>query len=285
VRLNLLPLALALAAACPPLMAQSTPSANSQPLPQTTVNPRANATVRYRDRGKLLPPKPFSVVAVGGGVSAMGVNMQAAVNVNRFINLRGVGNYFNYTVNSISTNGFNASGKFNFATAGASVDFYPFPSHGFRISPGALFLNNNTVTANVVASGGTSFTLNNDTYYSSASNPVTGVAGLKLNGNNPAFTATVGWGNMIPRYGGRHWSFPFEIGAAFIGAPPVSLALTSGQVCTNSQGTVGCQNVSSDPMLNADIQAEVVKLKNDVNPFQYYPILSFGVAYNFHIRH
>lgn len=282
---NLLTLTLALCGACTTMMAQTTPSAGDLPLPQTTVNPKANATVLYKSREKLGPPKPFSVIALGAGVSTMGINMQAAVNVNRYMNVRGVGNFFNYTVNNINTNGFNVTGKFDFASAGASVDFYPFPSHGLRISPGVLFLNDNNVSATVVAAGGTKFTLNNNTYYSSASNPVTGVASLGLNGTKPAFTATLGWGNMIPRYGGGHWSFPFELGAAFIGQPPVGLALTSGQVCTNPAGTIGCQNVTTDPTLQADLQAQVVKLKNDVNPFQYYPIISFGVGYNFHIRH
>ena len=88
---------------------------------------------------------PFSHLAFGGGISPLGINLQAAVNVNRYMNLRGVGNFFNYSVNNISTNGLNINGKLNFATAGASVDFYPFPNHGFRLSPGALFYNQNAM--------------------------------------------------------------------------------------------------------------------------------------------
>jgi len=222
-------------------------------------------------------------MAIGGGVSAMGINMQVAVIANRYMNLRGVGNFLNYTVNNISVNGFEASTKLNFATGGASVDFYPFPNHGFRISPGAMFYNQNNVAATVTASGGTSFDLDEYTYYSSQKNPVTGTAGIALNKSNPAFTMTTGWGNMIPRRGG-HWSFPFEFGAAFMGAPTVNMTLTSGQVCQDPAGTINCINVVGNSQLNSNLTAQVIKYQNDVNPYKYYPIVSMGVSYSFHLH-
>ena len=67
------------------------------------------------------------------------------------MNLRGTGNFFNYTLSNIDTNGFNLGGKLNFASAGASLDYYPFPSHGLRLSPGMLFYNNNQITASATA--------------------------------------------------------------------------------------------------------------------------------------
>jgi hypothetical protein len=213
----------------------------------------------------------------------MGINMQAAVIANRYMNIRGVGNFFNYSLNNLNVSGMNVSGKLNFATAGTSVDFYPFPSHGFRVSPGVMFYNQNQVTAAVVAPGGTSFKLDDTTYYSSQAQPVTGSASVILNKQNPAFTMTTGWGNMIPRRGG-HWSFPFEIGAAFIGAPTVNMALTSGQVCTDPAGTINCANVVGDSQVTTSLQAQVAKYQNDVNPFKIYPIVSTGVAFSIGLR-
>jgi hypothetical protein len=225
--------------------------------------------------------RPFSRLAVGGGISTQGINLQAAVNANRYINLRGVGNVFNYTVSNISTNGLNINGKLNFATAGASVDLYPFPNHGFRLSPGALFYNQNNVSADITVAGGTSFTLNDVTYYASSTNPIKGNGGLGLNARNPAFSMTTGWGNMIPRRGG-HWSFPFEAGVVFSGAPTLNMVLTSGQAC-NAQG-LNCVNVATDSNVQSNLQAQLTKYRDDVKPFQYYPILSFGVAYSFKLR-
>ncbi len=212
----------------------------------------------------------------------MGVNMQMAVIANRHMNLRGTGNFFNYSIDNISTNGFKASGTLNFASAGASVDFYPFPNHGLRVSPGVMFLNRNQVSATVIAPGGTSFTLDDYTYYSSQSSPVTGMASLGLHTQNPAFTITTGWGNMIPRRGG-HLSFPFEIGAAFIGSPSLNMALTSGQVCADQAGTIGCIDVVGNSQIQSNLQAQRAKYQNDVNPFRFYPIFSTGVAYSFNL--
>ncbi len=107
--------------------------------------------------------------------------------------------------------------------------------------------------------GGTSFTLNNQTFYSANANaatgatPVNGSATLGLNTNKPAFTITTGWGNMIPRKGG-HWSFPFETGVAFIGAPTVNVTL-AGWVCED-QAQTECTSLSSTTNPIASLRAK-----------------------------
>lgn len=226
-------------------------------------------------------PKPFSQFAIGGGVGVMGVNLQAATNLNRFMNLRGVGNVFNYNVTNISTNGFNVDAKLNLATAGASVDFFPFPRHGLRFSPGVLFYNQNAASATFTVQDGTSFTLDDYTFYSSKTNPVQGTGTFGLHTQNPAFTMTTGYGNIIPRKGG-HLSFPLELGVAMIGKPAVNIALTKGQVC-DAQGLF-CVDIATDATAQADLQRQVDKYKSDFDPLRTFPIFTFGVAYNFHLR-
>jgi len=228
-------------------------------------------------------PTPFSRLAVGGGFSTLGGNMQVAVIANRYINLRGTGNFFNYSLSNVSLHGLNASGTVNLATAGASVDLYPFPNHGLRFSPGVMFYNHNQVSSTLVAPGGTSFSLDGYTYYSSQSDPVTGTAGIGLHTQNPAFTMTTGWGNMIPRRGG-HFSFPLEVGAALIGSPSVNMALVSGQVCQDPQGTIGCMDVVGNQQIESNLQAQQAKYQSDLNPFRFYPIFTAGVAYSFNLR-
>ena len=259
------------------LFTQPTPLPAQQPALSASTSSLTSLATKSRQMNN----GPLSHVAFGGGVSPLGVNLQAAINLNRYMNFRGVGNVFNYSVNNIKTNGLNLNGKLNFATAGASLDFYPFPNHGFRLSPGGLFYNQNAVNADVTVSGGTSFSLNGVTYYASSSDPIKGNGGLGLNARNPAFSMTAGWGNMIPRRGG-HWSFPFEIGAAFVGAPSINMALTSGQAC-DAQGQ-NCVYVATDPSVQANLQAQLQKYKNDVSPFQYYPVVNFGAAYSFRLR-
>lgn len=224
---------------------------------------------------------PFSRFAVSAGVSPLGINLQMATNLNRYMNLRGTGSILSLTENNISTNGFNVDAKLNLSSAGTSVDFYPFPAHGLRFTPGVLFYNTNGATGTFTAQGGTSFDLNGYSYYASSSNPVEGKGTVGLHSRNPALTLTTGWGNMIPRRGG-HFSFPFELGVAFVGAPTVSVALTSGQVC-DAQGQ-NCVSVVTDPDVKTNLLAQVAKYKNDLDPLKTYPIASFGVAYSFGVR-
>lgn len=279
-------LALASLAAPAMLMAQSSTSYSNLDTMQSSPPRADNQPVSHVNTSHLKTSpksvKPLSRIALSGGVSAMGVNMQAATNLNRYLNVRGTGNYFNYTVNNISTNGFNVNAKLNFATAGASLDLYPFPNHGFRLSPGALFYNQNLVSANVSVANGTRLTLGNQAYYSLPSNPITGTGSVALNTQNPAFTITTGWGNMIPRNGG-HWSFPFEIGAAIVDTPTIKLSII-GTGCGDPTIPATCVNMATNATAQQNLAAQITKYQNDLEPLKVYPILSFGIAYNFRIR-
>lgn len=260
------------------------PSSSSSASSSSVAPPGGSAaSVSTAPKANDISPAPFSRLGFTAGIGAGGIDLQAATNMNRYMNLRGVGNVFNYTVSNVNTNGMTLNGKLNLASAGVSVDLYPFPYHGLRFSPGVLFYNQNSANASVTVSGGTSFKLDGIEYYSSSAAPVQGSGALGLNKQNPAFTMTAGWGNLISRRGG-HFSIPFEIGAAFVGTPNLNLTLTSGQVCSDPQGTQNCQDVATDATLQSSLQAQIVKYQNDLNPLKVYPIFSIGIGYNFKIR-
>jgi hypothetical protein len=271
-----------LAAPCA-LLAQSTsipyPIQESAPSGSHSVAQKTEST--HKIKREAVAPQPLSRIALGAGVSPLGVNMMVATNLCKYLNVRGTGNLFKYTINDISTNGFDVDAKLDFASAGVSLDFYPFPNHGLRFSPGVLFRNTNGASATFTAKSGTSFTLDDVTYYASATSPVQGTGTFGLHNQNPAPTITAGWGNVIPHSGG-HFSFPFEVGVAFIGSPDINVALTSGQAC-DAQG-LNCVNVATDPSVQANLKAQVAKYKSDLDQLKTYPIVSFGVAYNFRIR-
>ncbi|MGA2849595.1 MAG: hypothetical protein ABSE46_11415 [Terracidiphilus sp.] len=234
--------------------------------------------------------RPFSRLAFGAGVSPLGIGLQVATNINPHFNIRGTGNVFKYSTN-FTTNGITANADLNLASAGVALDVYP-TRLGWRISPGVLFYNGNQLSASTTVAGGTSFTLNDQTFYSANTNTVTGAtpvngnAALGLNTTKPAFTITTGWGNMIPRKGG-HLSFPFELGVAVTGQPALNATL-AGWACYD-QAQTECTNISSttDPIaiaVQSDLQAQIARWKSDLSPLKTYPILSIGVAYAFHIR-
>ncbi len=284
-------LTLTLLAASSGLFAQSYssnfyPSLSSAPgAGQSTASPVSKGAVSAS-------PAPFSRLALSGGIGANGINMQAAVNANRYFNIRGIGNYFSYTVsnvtinNSNGSNGTSVSGNLKFATAGASLDVYPFPNHGWRLSPGAVLYNQNQATATGIAAGGTSFTFGSQKYYSDTVSPLNITARLGLNKRQHAFSMTTGWGNLISRKGG-HWSFPFEIGAVFTGSPTLALNPT-GYACTSQADAAingpSCVNMATNSTAQANIASQIAKYQKDLNVLTVYPIFSIGLGYNFKIR-
>jgi len=232
---------------------------------------------------------PFSRVAVAGGLSPLGIQLEAATNLSGHLGLRGTGSFFNYSTN-FTSNGISATGKLNLSSARLSLDVYPFRA-GFRVSPGVLLNNQNQVTATANVPPGTSFTLNGQTYYSATANavtgatPITGSGTLGLNTNNPAFTATAGWGNLARGKG--HWSIPAEVGVAFIGAPTLKVNL-SGWACYD-QAQTQCASIAGtgNPIatqVQSNLATQVSKWTSDLEPLKTYPIVSVGVAYSFHVR-
>jgi len=233
--------------------------------------------------------RPFSRVAIAGGLSPLGIQLETATNLSGHLVLRGTGNFFNYNT-TITSNGITGAGKLSLSSARATLDVYPFRS-AFHISPGILLNNQNQVTAAANVPAGTSFTLNGQTFYSATANaatgatPINGSGVLGLNTNNPAFAITAGWGNLARGKG--HWSVPAEAGVAFIGAPTVNVNL-AGWACYD-QAQTECANIAgnSNPIavaVQTNLTAQEAKWTSDLNPLKTYPIVSVGLAYSFHVR-
>ncbi len=277
-------LSLFLLAALASLPAQTAPTA-----PDTTNQPTLPPYLRD---AQAAVPAPWSRLALEGGLGIGGINMQAAVEANRHLNIRGIGNYFTYSVNGVKIGGNNGSsgakvsGKLNFAEGGFALDYYPWPNHGFRLSPGLTFYNGNAASASGVMGVGDSLTLDSTKYYSESANPMSINANLGLNAHKQAFTLTTGWGNMISRKGG-HWAFPVELGAIFTGTPTVNLNITGYGCTVESDASINgesCVNMATNTAAQANVNSQVSKYESDLNALQIWPILSFGVSYNFKIH-
>src|SRR6266567_230653 len=279
--------AAALLAASSALVAQSFSS--SQDFTADAVPGGSNTMVAPVPTRSALAARQFSKVALGGGISPLGIQLSMTTNLSPHLNIRTSGNLFNYSTN-FTASGIGADAKLKMKSMGTALDIYPF-HRGFRISPGLLFYNGNQVSASASVAGSTSFTLNDQTYYSASANsatgatPVNGNALLSLHTTSPAFTITTGWGNTIPRKG--HWSFPFEVGVALTGAP--SLKVNLGGWACHDQAQTQCTDITSktDPIalqIQSNLAAQVGKWTRDIEPLKTYPIASFGVAYSFGLR-
>ncbi len=276
--------------AAPLLVAQITPSATDIPAPQQPDH-RGNL-IGYQNPNRKGGIPPFSRIGVSGGVSTMGVSAQIAVNATKNLNIRGIGTVFAYNVNNITVNGSGGAngiainGNLNFATGGVALDYYPWSRHGLRLSPGMQFYNQNLIMANGTASPGSSFSLGSQKYYSDAVNPLTIVASLGLNRNQLLPTATIGWGNLISRTGG-HWSFPVELGIVYTGVPELGMTLSGNACLTSSDAATNgstCVNMATNATAQQNLSAQIIKYRNSLNPYPFYPIVSFGVGYSFGFR-
>ena len=252
------------------------PDISSSSLPESPA-PVAAASqdeiVRNRDETM----RPFSAVGVDIKFGVGGVGFDVATPLTPKLNLRGGASFFSYTVNNLSEDGFNVDGTLTFRSVNASVDWYPF-RNGFRISPGVTLYNGNRFSGNAAVPGGGTITLNGMDYTSSPTDPLVATFTNPNNrfGNMVAPTITTGWGNIVPRARGSHWSVPFEIGFQYISPPKVLLNLT-GSACSSD----GCGNVQTDPTTQANVLAQQNIINGDIYNLRFYPIVSIGVGYKF----
>lgn len=233
---------------------------------------------------------PFSRLGIGANVSPLGIGINATTVLSDFFDARLMGNFFGYGVSNFEVEGFKATANLHLASMAASLDWYPFNSV-FRISPGLMFYNGNQASITAGVNGGTSFKLNGQTFYSATANAATGATPLTATGvlglhTNPvAFTLAGGFGKFVPR-SRRHWSFPAEFGAVFMGAPTANVT-PSGWVCSN-QAQTQCSNIgdTSNPVgaeFNTALQAELAKWRRDLAKVQVYPMFSYSVVYSFNL--
>jgi hypothetical protein len=234
---------------------------------------------------------PFSRIGIGANVSPLGIGINATTVLSDYFDARLMGNYFNYNSTQFEVEGFRANADVHLASMAASLDMYPFNSV-WRLSPGVMFYNGNQFTASTVVAGGSSFSLDGQTFYSASTNaatgatPLTGTGILGLHPRSIAFTAAGGFGKFIPR-SGRHWSFPSEFGVVFMGAPTANVT-SSGWVCTDSAQT-NCASINdaTNPVaekFNSSLQAQLTKWRRDVGKVTLYPMFSYSVVYSFNIR-
>jgi hypothetical protein len=238
--------------------------------PETT-----NAAPKHQVKSHI-STRPFSHLAVGANFGTQGAGLEVATTLARKLNLRADATFFDYNL-STTQSGINYNGTLNMRDARASLDFFPFGG-GFRISGGMAAFNKVSLGATATVMNGQSITLNDTDYYSDPSNPLTGTGSFGYN-RKYAPTATIGWGNAIPR-SGRHLAFPVEIGAAFTGAPTVNINFKGGEACTDTTYT-NCGSPTTFDEFATNLAAQQKKLVNDVAPFRVYPIINFGVAYRF----
>jgi hypothetical protein len=207
---------------------------------------------------------PLPRLGVGVKVGTLGVGFQVGTSLTDRINVRGGANFFNYS-DSITQHGVVYNGTLQLRSIETKLDLLVLG--GFRVTPGLLLYNDNGISATASATAGQSFTFGSQTYFSDPNNPLRGTAALTLSKFAP--TLGIGFGNLLPR-SFRHWSLSTDLGVVFQGSPQFALPV-SGNACL--QNLTNCQS-TADPTIQQNVDAERVKIQNDLKPFKYYPEVS-----------
>jgi hypothetical protein len=216
------------------------------------------------------PVRPFSRIALGTSAGTLGVGAQVATPLASWLNLRGGVDLLNFGY-GLGIDGANYAGQLHLKNMRVSADLFPFRT-GFHISPGILIFEGG-LSASVSVAGGSAFQLGNNTFSSSASDPVNGSASLSF-GRKMMPMVTFGFSNMVAR-GRKHWTVPLELGAAYTGHYAAQLSL-QGTACI----PLGCMSTSS-PVIQQSVVAEQNSLNEPMKHFQLYPIILTGVSFRF----
>ena len=152
--------------------------------------------------------------------------------------------------------------KLKLNSVAALADLYPFEKSGFHLTAGFL-INSNKLTAHGkpnINGNQQTFTLNGTDY------PVTDVGNLDGKVTFSKTSPYLGIGFGKPAGGGSMVQFLFDLGVVFQGKPKLSLSRSGGIAST---------------VIDDAVSAQRDKTQSDVNKFQYYPVISFGIAYHF----
>jgi hypothetical protein len=197
-------------------------------------------------------------IAGGLKASTLGAGAEVTLGLTSSLNFRTGANIFSYGA-ATNKGGNPITYDLHLLSFPAFLDWFPLRDEsGFRISSG-LIINRNKFTAN--ADTAASYDIGGVIYPADQVGTLSG----NVKFNNFAPYIGIGWGN--PFTTDSRLSFSFDLGVAFQGVPQVSLA-ASGPI-------------ASDPKFQTDLQRESNDIKNEIDAFKFYPVVSAGIAYRF----
>ena len=197
----------------------------------------------------------YADTTVNGKVSTLGLGVEAAFPVTETVDGRIGVNGFNYTFNKVTSSNGNSTtynGNLDMQSLQAMTDWHPWQS-SFRVTGGLVYNNNKysgtaQPTNGIIYLGGTPYNF----------------AGASVNAtvdfNKIAPYLGIGWGRTLKNSG---FSFTSDIGVLYAGTPNTSVTPV---------------NFIATP---SDIANANASLKDALNSFKFYPLVSVGIGYSF----
>ena len=207
-------------------------------------------------------------VAVGVGLSTLGVGVQGTFGVNKYINLRLTASAASVD-EDFEESGTNYKGTVDFSSYGLITDIHPFGG-SFYLSAGYLAHDNNI---DLKATCPQSCDIDGQSYQIFPDGQIN--AGIDFGSGAPY--AGIGWGNAMQ--GGRIYA-KFYIGVLFQDKPTVDLNVTGSFRNTNTDIIVN----TSDPVFQQEVANEEKALQKEINDADYselYPVIGLSIGYRF----
>ena len=200
-------------------------------------------------------PLPYGLY-VSPAVSTLGLGLEAGVRVNETFGLRFGGNWFSFDANrEIDDVDYDADATL--ASLGTLVDYHPFQG-GFRLSGGLRF---NFNEADLTGRPSEDIEIG-DTVFDADD-----VGTLQGDVSYDVFAPYIGIGYGAALLEGS-LSIGFDLGVMYQGKADVELDAEDGLL-------------EGDALLEAELAAEEADVENDLEDFQFYPVIGLAVVYRF----
>lgn len=197
--------------------------------------------------------------APGVGIGTTGISLDAKARLTDRLYARAGYNFLEFDLDDEEYDGVVYDADTDFSTFNAALDYHPF-DNSFFVS-GGVYAGERTLElvgdlAGPVEIGGQVFT-------PAQVGSLTGTANI---GDDLVPFVGFGFDSRLSVKG--PFSYFVQAGVIFTGSPDVSLASVGG-------------TLSGDPLFQAELAAEEQRLQDEVDDYEYYPVLNFGLTYNF----
>jgi hypothetical protein len=209
----------------------------------------------------LLGAAPLSAGDFTLGVTAAtpGLGAELGYAFNEHVALRVGGYGFNYDYDG-EESGVNYESELELRSGALLVDWHPLGGV-FAISAG-VYANGNELNATGVADAGGEYEIGGETFTAAE----VGTLGASVDFNSTAPYLGLGWRSRGGEDGGFGWHV--DLGVLFQGSPDVELTSTGG-------------SLSGNALLQAEIDAEEADLENEIDQYEFYPVLGLGLSWTF----
>ena len=193
-------------------------------------------------------------------ISTLGGGLEVAQGLTPWLGLRAGANYFTYGYEATES-GNDYDFDLELKSFGLFADIHPF-KQAFRISIGFL-INGNGVNGTASLATGEKFELDGTEYQLIGNS-----AGIDLSYNTFAPYAGIGWDTTFGD--DDNWGVVFDLGVVYSGSPELAIS-----------AAVNSTNQTIIDQFEEDKNKEITQLQDDLNQFEFWPVLSAGIVYQF----